>query len=138
MLASTAWGQEEDRKCSREAGFDHHLTKPAAPQWILAGTSGKRRKEDGPMQQIHLRFGQGFRVVLGNGCSNAPQMTFAPGETEGRTRDCTLSRLCACPTRETAENRPRGAVLYRIRLTELGPSICSAKRVARLNPGQAR
>jgi DNA-binding response OmpR family regulator len=24
----TGWGQEEDRRKSREAGFDHHLVKP--------------------------------------------------------------------------------------------------------------
>jgi mannose-6-phosphate isomerase-like protein (cupin superfamily) len=35
------------------------------------------------MQQKHLRFGQGFRVVLGNDHSQAAQMTLAPGESEG-------------------------------------------------------
>jgi len=29
LIALTGWGQEEDRKRSREAGFDHHLVKPA-------------------------------------------------------------------------------------------------------------
>ena len=24
----TGWGQEEDRRRSQEAGFDHHLVKP--------------------------------------------------------------------------------------------------------------
>ena len=28
LVALTGWGQEEDRRRSREAGFDHHLTKP--------------------------------------------------------------------------------------------------------------
>jgi PAS domain S-box-containing protein len=28
LIALTGWGQEEDRRRSREAGFDHHLTKP--------------------------------------------------------------------------------------------------------------
>ena len=31
LVALTGWGQEEDRRRSREAGFDHHLTKPADP-----------------------------------------------------------------------------------------------------------
>ncbi len=31
LVAVTGWGQEEDRQRSREAGFDHHLTKPADP-----------------------------------------------------------------------------------------------------------
>lgn len=28
MIAMTGWGQDEDRRRSREAGFDHHLVKP--------------------------------------------------------------------------------------------------------------
>ncbi|HWM90126.1 MAG TPA: ATP-binding protein [Thermoanaerobaculia bacterium] len=28
LIALTGWGQDEDRRRSREAGFDHHLTKP--------------------------------------------------------------------------------------------------------------
>jgi CheY-like chemotaxis protein len=28
LVALTGWGQEDDRRRSREAGFDHHLTKP--------------------------------------------------------------------------------------------------------------
>ena len=28
IIAVTGWGQAEDRRLSREAGFDHHLTKP--------------------------------------------------------------------------------------------------------------
>jgi CheY-like chemotaxis protein len=31
LVALTGWGQEEDRRKSREAGFDHHLTKPVDP-----------------------------------------------------------------------------------------------------------
>jgi CheY-like chemotaxis protein len=29
IVALTGWGQEDDRRKSREAGFDRHLTKPA-------------------------------------------------------------------------------------------------------------
>jgi CheY-like chemotaxis protein len=28
LIALTGWGQEQDRQQAREAGFDHHLTKP--------------------------------------------------------------------------------------------------------------
>jgi CheY-like chemotaxis protein len=28
LVAVTGWGQLEDRRLSKEAGFDHHLTKP--------------------------------------------------------------------------------------------------------------
>jgi CheY-like chemotaxis protein/anti-sigma regulatory factor (Ser/Thr protein kinase) len=31
LVALTGWGQDEDRRRSREAGFDHHLTKPPEP-----------------------------------------------------------------------------------------------------------
>jgi CheY-like chemotaxis protein len=29
LIALTGWGQEDDRERSRQAGFDHHLIKPA-------------------------------------------------------------------------------------------------------------
>jgi DNA-binding response OmpR family regulator len=29
LVAITGWGQEEDRRKARDAGFDHHFTKPA-------------------------------------------------------------------------------------------------------------
>ena len=31
LVALTGWGQEEDKKRSREAGFDRHLVKPVEP-----------------------------------------------------------------------------------------------------------
>lgn len=31
LVALTGWGQDEDRRRSREAGFDHHLVKPVDP-----------------------------------------------------------------------------------------------------------
>jgi CheY-like chemotaxis protein/two-component sensor histidine kinase len=34
LVALTGWGQEEDRRRGQEAGFDHHLTKPADPAAI--------------------------------------------------------------------------------------------------------
>lgn len=30
LVAVTGWGQEEDQRRTRQAGFDHHLTKPVA------------------------------------------------------------------------------------------------------------
>lgn len=39
LIALTGWGQEEDRRLSKEAGFDHHMTKPvefAVLQKLLA------------------------------------------------------------------------------------------------------
>jgi CheY-like chemotaxis protein len=34
LVAVTGWGQEDDRQRAREAGFDRHLVKPAAPEDI--------------------------------------------------------------------------------------------------------
>ena len=44
LVALTGWGQDEDRKRSAEAGFDHHLTKPVAfdvVQRVLAGLGSR-------------------------------------------------------------------------------------------------
>jgi CheY-like chemotaxis protein len=35
LIALTAWGQEEDRRLGKEAGFDHYLVKPADPEQLL-------------------------------------------------------------------------------------------------------
>jgi len=34
LVAVTGYGQDEDRRRSREAGFDHHLTKPVEPMTL--------------------------------------------------------------------------------------------------------
>ncbi len=36
LVALTGWGTEEDRRKTREAGFDHHLTKPVGPAELEA------------------------------------------------------------------------------------------------------
>lgn len=44
LIAMTGWGQEEDRRRSKESGFDHHLVKPVnadALEAVLASVSGK-------------------------------------------------------------------------------------------------
>ena len=35
LVAITAWGGEEDKRRGRQAGFEHHLVKPADPQRLL-------------------------------------------------------------------------------------------------------
>jgi CheY-like chemotaxis protein len=43
LVALTGWGQAKDRRLSQEAGFDHHLIKPAdigALQALLASLEG--------------------------------------------------------------------------------------------------
>ncbi|HWN70227.1 MAG TPA: PAS domain S-box protein [Haliangium sp.] len=34
LVALTGWGQAEDRRRTREAGFDHHFIKPVAPEAV--------------------------------------------------------------------------------------------------------
>jgi CheY-like chemotaxis protein len=36
LVALTGWGQDEDRRKSKEAGFDAHLVKPAKPDALLS------------------------------------------------------------------------------------------------------
>ena len=35
LVAVTGWGQEDDKRRAREAGFDHHMVKPVEPDQIL-------------------------------------------------------------------------------------------------------
>ena len=36
LVAITGWGQEDDRRRARDAGFDHHFTKPADFDLLMA------------------------------------------------------------------------------------------------------
>ena len=48
LVALTGWGQEDDKRRTKEAGFDYHLVKPAestALQKLLAIAEGKRPGE---------------------------------------------------------------------------------------------
>jgi CheY-like chemotaxis protein len=46
LIALTGWGQEEDRRRTVEAGFDHHLTKPADLAALQALLISRRIPED--------------------------------------------------------------------------------------------
>jgi CheY-like chemotaxis protein len=35
LIALSGWGQDEHQQQAREAGFDHHLIKPADPDELL-------------------------------------------------------------------------------------------------------
>jgi CheY-like chemotaxis protein len=43
LVAVTGWGQEDDRRRAREAGFDHHMVKPVEPDQILEVIATFRR-----------------------------------------------------------------------------------------------
>ena len=55
IVALTGWGQEEDRRRSRAAGFDHHLVKPIDPAELtrflasaLAAKESHAREQSAP------------------------------------------------------------------------------------------
>ncbi|MBN9520169.1 cupin domain-containing protein [bacterium] len=64
------------------------------------------------MQHKHLRFGHGFRVVLGDSRSQATQMTLVPGETEGGP-----------------DNRHRGADQWLFVVSGSGVAVVEGERV---------
>ena len=35
LIAVTGWGRPEDKRLAREAGFDHHVTKPLQPDTLI-------------------------------------------------------------------------------------------------------
>ena len=44
LVALTGWGQDEDKRKAREAGFDHHLTKPPEPDVLDRLIAGCRER----------------------------------------------------------------------------------------------
>lgn len=47
LIALTGWGQDEDRRLAKEAGFDHHLVKPVDPQVLMPLFEKLRAKKQG-------------------------------------------------------------------------------------------
>ena len=43
LIAITGWGQEDDRRKSREAGFNEHLTKPVGPELLIGLIAPSKR-----------------------------------------------------------------------------------------------
>jgi PAS domain S-box-containing protein len=48
LVALTGWGQPSDRQRAREAGFDHHFTKPIDPDRLDAVLAGVPEPQDSP------------------------------------------------------------------------------------------
>src|SRR5690606_6397238 len=50
LIALTGWGQEEDKRRARGAGFDEHLTKPVDPlllRRVIAAVGGAKPRRNG-------------------------------------------------------------------------------------------
>ncbi len=54
LIALTGWGQAEDRTRALEAGFDHHVTKPADPLDLMQRLSSARRGDPGAVRASSL------------------------------------------------------------------------------------
>ena len=44
IIALPGWGQAEDRRRTRESGFDHHLVKPVQPSVLMTVLTGRGRE----------------------------------------------------------------------------------------------
>jgi mannose-6-phosphate isomerase-like protein (cupin superfamily) len=64
------------------------------------------------MQHKHLQFGNGFKVVLGDGHAQAAQMTLGPGEAEGGP-----------------DNRHRGADQWLFVVSGTGEAVVEKKKI---------
>ena len=40
LIALTGWGQDGDRRRTKEAGFDHHLVKPVEAATLMSVFAG--------------------------------------------------------------------------------------------------
>ena len=69
------------------------------------------------MKRTHLRFGEGFRVALGNRRTQAAEMVLSPGQSEG-----------------DGGNRHRGADQWLYVVAGTGVGVLKGRRV-RLSPG---
>jgi PAS domain S-box-containing protein len=54
LVALTGWGQQEDRRRTKEAGFDHHLVKPAEPTVVEELLVRLRKDFDGEPDGTYL------------------------------------------------------------------------------------
>jgi PAS domain S-box-containing protein len=54
LVAVTGWGQDEDRRRAREAGFDHHLVKPVDFAWVanIIETHSASRRAAGSLEEM--------------------------------------------------------------------------------------
>jgi CheY-like chemotaxis protein len=43
LIAQTGWGQEEDKRRTKEAGFDDHLVKPVDPMALAKMVAEAKR-----------------------------------------------------------------------------------------------
>lgn len=63
IVAVTGYAEDEARRLSREAGFDHHLVKPVDPDAILALLASLEWSERADGLQPHLSGNSSVELV---------------------------------------------------------------------------
>jgi PAS domain S-box-containing protein len=91
LVAVTGYGQDDDRRRVREAGFDHHLLKPLKPEALekiidsvaahAASTSGSRSDKSVAEAALNEKQGETSRRAPAGNAASAP-----PSETSGGAR----------------------------------------------------
>ena len=90
LIALTGYGQPADRERARAAGFDHHLTKPADPDALLAlvdawiESAGAQRA---PARAAQAAARQRRRLTPGHGRAAMPH----PAQVASRCRENNFS-----------------------------------------------
>ena len=83
LVALTGWGQEEDRRRTTEAGFQHHLVKPVALDTLqalllsLEGRGAATRRTPPPLRRVRPGLDPAFRA-LGAGARARPRASPGP------------------------------------------------------------
>ena len=63
LIAQTGWGQDDDRRRTRDAGFDHHVLKPIDPaRWSRCSRAANESFEVAPQARVVMRAMQGAGV----------------------------------------------------------------------------
>jgi len=88
---ATGWGQDEDRRCAHDAGFDHHMVKPVDVQTLLEVPAGVEAPPPPPQRSASS-------PLSGSGTSLAIAL---------KKPQHSMTSTSECPVRETSAQRCR-------------------------------
>jgi CheY-like chemotaxis protein len=88
LIALTGWGQEDDRRRSKEAGFDYHLAKPVESE-VLLGLLAAPRAVAPHLSHHQSKISQGEFRAAKKPSENARLASGKPGDSGG----CDCSRI---------------------------------------------
>ncbi len=146
LVALTGWGQAEDRRKSREAGFNHHLVKPADPTLVaellskLPLVSCELVAGPAPGRQVRLRLEHRLQFARTHRpptpASRPARRTWAARSPAARPSECRAPggplRACGAPTPAArGRSRARSPSPRRPAPTTADSSRYPCKRVSR-------